>query len=255
MVLHHGRIKMKIHLEADYKSYTAFYPVYSFDGLLIAVELLTHFSHTTANVAIPQEMVLPQMDSDQRILLLQSQINSIEKHHDFFRQQGVKVTLKIDEITSQAILESDILTRKLESLEWLELEINESYPGLKLGKDHPGLMALSQRFDLSLENYGAGKAPSKAVYDDLFYRIKLDRGFIKHNINRLSFRPFISTVLEHIKPHCQQIIVQGIDDLPGLEKISQYEFDGIQSSLFSPVGEDALSSLILPPKELVGNSH
>lgn len=159
---------MKIHLEADYKSYAAFYPVYSFDGLLIAVELLTHFSHTTANVAMPQEMLLPQMDSEQRILLLQSQIGSIEKNHDFFRQQGVKVTLKIDEVTSQAILESDFLARKLDALEWLELEINESFPNLKLGKDHPGLMALSERFDLSLENYGAGKAPSKAVYDDLF---------------------------------------------------------------------------------------
>ncbi|WP_338563252.1 EAL domain-containing protein [Erwinia sp. E_sp_B04_7] len=246
---------MKIHLEADYKSYTAFYPVYSFDGLLIAVELMTHFSHTTANVAIPQEMVLPQMDSDQRILLLQNQIKSIEKHHDFFRQQGVKVTLKIDEVTSQVILESEILLRKLEGLEWLELEINESYPDLKLGKDHPGLMALSQRFDLSLENYGAGKTSSKAVYDNLFYRIKLDRGFIKHNINRLSFRPFISTLLEHIKPHCQQVIVQGIDDLSGLETISHYDFDGVQSSLFSPVGEDALPTLIHPPKELAGNSH
>lgn len=246
---------MKIHLEADYKSYTAFYPVYRFDGQLIAVELLTHFSHTTANVAMPQEILLPQIDNDQRILLLQSQIKSIEKHHDFFRQQGVKVTLKIDDVTSRAILESDFLTHKLEALEWLELEINESFPNLKLGKDHPELVALSERFDLSLENYGAGKAPSKAVYDDLFYRIKLDKGFIKHNINRLSFKPFISTVLDHIKPHCQQVIVQGIDDLSDLEKISHYEFDGIQSALFSPVGEDALSSLIDPPEELQGHSH
>lgn len=246
---------MKIHLEADYKSYTAFYPVYSFDGLLIAVELLTHFSHTTANVAMPQEMLLPQMDSEQRILLLQSQIASIEKHHDFFRQQGVKVTLKIDDITSQAILDSDFLAKKLDALEWLELEINESFPNLKLGKDHPELMALSERFDLSLENYGSGKAPSKAVYDDLFYRIKLDKGFIKHNINKLSFKPFISTVLDHIKPHCHQIIVQGIDDLSGLEKISHFQFDGIQSALFSPVGEDALSTLIHPPKELQGLPH
>lgn len=246
---------MKIHLEADYKSYTAFYPVYSFDGQLISVELLTHFSHSTANVAIPQHLLLPQLTTDQRITLLQTQINSIEKHHDFFRLQGVKVALKIDDILAKAILESDFLTRKLDALEWLELEINESFPDLKWGKDNPSLMALSQRFDLSLENYGAGKAPSKAVYDNLFSRIKLDKGFIQHNINRLSFRPFISTVLDHIKPHCQQVIVQGIDDLSGLEKISHYDFDGIQSSLFSPVGEEALSSLIYPPKELVGDPH
>ncbi len=243
---------MKIHLDADYKSYTAFNPVYSLDGQLIAVELLTHFSHSTANVAIPQELLLPQFSRAQRITLLQSQINSIEKHHAFFSEQGVKVSLNIDEVTARAILESDFLKYRLDGLSWLELEINESFPNLKLGKDNPALMALSERFDLSLANYGSGKAPSKAVYDDLFSRIKLDKGFIKHHINRLTFRPIISTVLDHIKPHCQQIIIQGVDDISGLEKISDCAFDGIQSALFSPVTEDDLSSLIHPPKVLTG---
>lgn len=115
-------------------------------------------------------------------------------------------------------------------------------------------MALSERFDLCLANYGAGKAPSKAVYDNLFSRIKLDKGFIQHNINRISFQPFISTLLEHIKPHCQQVIVQGVDDITGLEKVSRYQFDGIQSALFSPVTGESLSSLIVPPKELTGEA-
>lgn len=244
---------MKVHLEADYKSYTAFNPVYSLDGHLLSVELLTHFSHSTANVAIPQELMLPQLCDEQRITLLQTQINSIEKHHAFFSEQGVRVTLKIDDITAQAILASDFLKFRLDGLPWLELEIDESFPNLKLGKDNPGLMALSERFELSLADYGSGKAPSKAVYDDLFSRIKLDKGFIKDHINRRTFTPIITTVLSHIKPHCQQIIVQGVDDLHGLEKVCCCSFDGIQSSLFSPVPEEALGSLILPPKELAGS--
>ncbi|MBV4366520.1 EAL domain-containing protein [Erwinia phyllosphaerae] len=245
---------MNIHLEADYKSYTSFNPIYCFGGQLIAVELLTQFSHSTANVAIPQELLLPQLCKEQRIVLLQNQINSIERHLDFFCQQKVKVTLKIDELLAQTILESEFLSRKLDALCWLELEITESFTDLKLGKDNPGLMALSERFDLSLANYGAGKAPSKAVYDNLFSRIKIDKGFIQHNINRLSFRPFINSILEHIKPHCQQVIVQGVDDLTGLEKVSQYQFDGIQSALFSPVTEESLTTLVVPPKELMTDS-
>ncbi|MEI2264780.1 EAL domain-containing protein [Erwinia sp. CGal63] len=245
---------MNIHLEADYISHTAFNPIYGFGGQLIAVELLTHFSHSTANVAVPQELLLPQLDKEQRIVLLQNQINSIEKHADFFSQQKVKVTLKIDELLAQTILDSEFLSRKLDALGWLELEITESFADLKLGKDHPGLMALSERFDLCLANYGAGKAPSKAVYDNLFSRIKLDKGFIQHNINRNSFQPFINALLEHIKPHCQQVIVQGVDDITGLEKVSRYQFDGIQSALFSPVAEESLTSLIVPPRELVGEA-
>lgn len=85
---------MNIHLEADYKSHTAFNPIYRFGGQLIAVELLTHFSHSTANVAIPQELLLPQLSIDQRILLLQNQINSIERHADFLARQELRSRLK-----------------------------------------------------------------------------------------------------------------------------------------------------------------
>lgn len=246
---------MKIHLEADYKSSTAFYPIYSFAGQLISVELVTHFSHTTANVAIPQDMLLPQLDNEQRVLLLQKQINSIEKHQDFFCQHNVKATLNIDATLAETILKSEFLARKMESIEWLALEINERFPDLSLGRENPSLLALSERFDLSLENYGAGRSSSKAIYDNLFFRIKLDKGFIQRNLNRLSFKPFISTVLEHIKPHCEQVIVQGIDNVSGLKKVSRFDFDGIQSPLFSPVGEDSLSTLIDPPEGLAELLH
>lgn len=246
---------MKIHLETDYNSITTFTPVYAFDGHLIAVELLTHFSHHAVNVVIPQDILIPQLDDEQRIFLLQSQITSAEKHHAFFQQQGIKVSMKIDAFSASAILQSDFIARKLEALNWLELEINESFPGFNSGKDNPQLMALSERFELSLEDYGSGKASSKAIYDNLFSRVKLDKGFIQHNIKRLSFRPFISAVLEHVKPHCECVIVQGIDDLTALQHIRKYEFDGVQSTLFSPVSEDALPSLMMPPRELASLAY
>ncbi|MEM6159491.1 EAL domain-containing protein [Erwinia sp. P6884] len=239
---------MKIHLAADYKSYSTFYPIYSFGGKLIAVKLMTHFSHSTANVIIPQEMLLPQLDNDQRIILLQKQINSLEKHHDFFCRHGVRMALNIDAPTASLLLDNEILVRKLALLQGLELEINESFTDFTLGCENTCLMALKARFDLSLENYGAGKASSKAAYDNLFTTIKLDKGFIQQNINKLSFRPFINAMLEHIKPHCQRVIIQGVDDLSGLDRISEFPFDGIQSTLFSSASDESLESLIHPPE-------
>lgn len=238
---------MKIHLEADYKSHTTFNPVYSISGQLISVGLVTHFSHSEANVAIPLDLLLPQLNQTQRIILLQTQLSIIEKHNDFFHLHGVKVSLKTDEVLAKVFIENEFMARKLDALPMLELEINENFPGLADGNVNPSLLALSERFDLSLENYGSGKVSSKAVYDDLFTTVKLDKGFIQHNIKRLSFKPFINALLEHIKPHCQKVIVQGIDDLTALEKIDHFDFDGIQSSLFSPVPEEALSLLIELP--------
>ncbi|MCU5774935.1 EAL domain-containing protein [Erwiniaceae bacterium BAC15a-03b] len=241
---------MKIHLAADYDISAAFYPIYTLTGQLTAVELISWFSHETANVAIPVEMLIAQLTFEQRIALLQSQISLVEKHYDFFSHHDLHVAINIDEMIAQAILDSEFLLHKMGLLDCLELEINESFANLSEGRDNPLLAALSDQFYLSLQNFGAGKATPKAVYDNLFYRVKLDKTFIQHNIRRLSFAPFINAVLNNIAPHCQQIIVQGVDDAKGLEEISKYPFSGIQSALFPAVDEASLGALIRPPKEL-----
>lgn len=238
---------MNIHLAADYKIHITFNPVYSFGGKLMSVGLTTHFLHGSVNVAAPLDLLLPQLDQTQRIIVLQAQINIVEKHNGFFRSNCVKVSLKMDEMLAMAVMTNEFIARKLDALEFLELEINEVFPGIKHGANDPALLALSERFDLSLENYGSGKVSSKAVYDNMFASVKLDKGFVQHNIKRLSFKPFITALLENIKPHCQSIIVQGVDDVSVLKRVRYFDFDGVQSLLFSSVNEDALHSLIESP--------
>lgn len=242
---------MKIHLAADYRSNAAFYPVYTLTGRLTAVELISWFSDENANVAIPAEMLIPQLTFEQRISLLQSQITLVEKYREFFSYHDLYVAINIDEIIAQAILESEFLLHKLGLLDCLELEINESFTDLSAGKDNPLLAALNDHFSLSLDNFGAGKATAKAVYDDLFNRIKLDKGFIQHNIKRRSFAPFINAILDNITPHCQQVIVQGIDDIQALATIRQYPFAGIQSALFPAADELSLAALLKTPALLM----
>jgi len=238
---------MKIHLAADYRCNAAFYPVYTLKGRLSAVELISWFSDDSTNVAMPAEMLMPQLTIEQRVMLLQSQITVVEKYHNFFSYHDLNVAINIDEITAQAILESEFLLHKLGMLDCLELEINESFTDLSAGKDNPLLAALSDHFSLSLDNFGAGKATAKAVYDNLFKRIKLDKGFIQHNIKRSSFEPFINAILDNITPHCQQVIVQGVDDTQALATIRQYPFAGIQSALFPAADELSLADLLKPP--------
>lgn len=242
--------KMNILLEADYKTYTAFCPVYSPGGLLTSVGMLTHFTHASASVAMPQDSLTPLLNDRQRVLLLQEKINIIEKYYDFFNDHDLTVAINIDQPLAEVILDSEFILKKLLQLDCLELEVSESFPDLTAGRNNRLLHSLSEKFHLSLNNYGAGKATSKAVFDDLFYRIKLDKAFIQHNIKRLSFHPFISAILDHIKPHCQEIVVQGVDDIKGLHVVRDYAFDGIQSAMFPPVSEDALFHLTEPPYQL-----
>lgn len=242
--------EMNIHLQADYKTYNGFCPVYAPDGQLMAVEMLTRFTNAAANVSIPQEILTPQLDERQCILLLQDKINIIERHYDFFSQHSVNVAINIDRLLAKTILESDFLLKKMHQLNCIELEVNESFPGISAGKENKQLLGLSGKFHLILNNYGAGQATSKAVFDNLFYRIKLDKGFINKNIKRLSFHPFIGAILAHIKPHCQGVVVQGVDSFAELQIVRQFAFDGIQGALFAAVSEEALMCLLEAPYQL-----
>ncbi|MBP2155529.1 hypothetical protein [Erwinia rhapontici] len=159
---------MNIFLEADYKTYTAFCPVYSPGGLLTSVEMLTHFTHASANVAMPQEILTPLLNDRQRVLLLQEQINVIEKHYDFFSDNDLKVAINIDKPLAETILESEFILKKMCQLDCLELEVSESFPDLTLGRNNNFLKALSEKFNLSLNNYGAGKATSKLFLTTCF---------------------------------------------------------------------------------------
>ncbi|MEQ4532477.1 MAG: hypothetical protein ABN478_14410, partial [Mixta sp.] len=87
---------MKNPVFADYFIHTAFNPVYAFNGQLLAVDLLSSFLHRSLNVAVPQDILLAQVDSEQRLQTLQKQISVIESHHDFFLQNNIAVILSID---------------------------------------------------------------------------------------------------------------------------------------------------------------
>lgn len=239
--------EMKIHLQADYKTHNGFCPIYAPDGQLTAVEMLTHFTHAAANVSIPQEILTPQLNDQQRLRLMQDKINIISRHHGFFIQHNVNVAINIDMALAKTILESDLLLKKMRLLDCVELEISESFPGLKDGDDYDYLMSLGESFSLSLNNYGAGQATSKAIFDNLFYRIKLDKGFIHRSIKRLSFQPFIGAILDHIKPYCQEVVVQGIDNFADLQTVRQFAFDGIQGALFVTEYEETLMRLLETP--------
>ena len=52
---------------------------------------------------------------------------------------------------------------------------------LNNGKDDPELARMAIHFPLVLANFGAGEASLKAVYDGLFKRVILDKGFIQQH--------------------------------------------------------------------------
>lgn len=239
--------KMTTTVFADYFIHTAFNPVYALKGRLLAVDLLSSFTHTSQNVVVPQDILLSQFNGEQRLQTLQKQIGVVEHYHDFFLQNNVAVILNVDEEMVETILSSELLLRKLRSFPALELAINENFPEFKAGKDHPLLSQLSDNFKLTLNNFGSGKAPAKAVYDNLFNRIRLDKYFLQQTLKRASYHAMLQAIVHQVGDHCDQFVVSGIDDHAMLEQITPFAFAGMQGALFPPVPESALATLMEPP--------
>lgn len=246
---------MKIHLSADYQSEIWFYPACDVDGRLTAVELVTQFVHESAPITLPQDLLLPQLDKSQQLRLLQSQIGLLEQNRALFDSHAISALIRIDEGMAHTLLENELLMRKIKQLPFVLLDITETFPQLKLGRNNPLLQSLNAEFNLSLSHFGAGKSPANAVYDNLFTCISLDKGFIHSLAKRGSFVPFIQSIVDNFRSHCDQIIICGIDDDRLLDKALQLNGVHLQGALFPVVKSDALSSLVCADNRVPSSLH
>jgi len=237
-------VKMKVHLSADYQSEIWFYPACTINGQLAAVELVSQFVHDTAPVTLPQDLLLPQLDETQRLRLLQRQIGLLEQYRDFFDKNHVLALMRIDENLARTLLASELLIRKIKQLPFLLLDLSETFPQLLNGINDPLISALKQQFRLSLSHFGAGKSSTRAVYDNLFDCLKLDKQFIQSLAKRASFQPFIQSIVDNFRSHTQLMIICGIDDSALLDKTATLQQAVLQGALFPPVKAESLSRLI-----------
>ncbi len=237
-------VKMKVHLSADYQSEIWFYPACTISGQLAAVELVSQFVHSSAPVTLPQDLLLPQLDEMQRLRLLQRQVAVLEQYRDFFVKNHVLALMRIDENMARTLLASELLIRKIKQLPFLLLDISETFQQLLNGINDPLIFALKQQFRLSLSHFGAGKSSTRAVYDNLFDCIKLDKQFIQSLAKRASFLPFIQSIIDNFRSHAQMMIICGIDDRTLLDKTATLQDAVLQGALFPPVKAEALPRLI-----------
>lgn len=235
---------MKIHLSADYQSEIWFYPACSLDGQLATVDMVSQFVHDTAPVTLPQNLLLPQLNAAQLLRLLQSQLRVFEEQFAFFEKSQALALMHIDVNMAHMILENELLARKVKQFPFLLLDLSETFPALVNEENDEVIMALKSEFRLSLSQFGTGKIPSSAIYDNVFDIIKLDKSFIQSLVKRVSFQPFIQSIVDNFSRYSQQIIISGIDDEKMLKKMMMLDGVTLQGALFPPVRADALNTLM-----------
>lgn len=67
--------------------------------------------------------------------------------------------------------------------------------------------------------------------------------------------PFIQSIIDNFRAHCDRLIICGIDDDVLLDKVSQLSGAEFQGALFPVVKSDALHSLICADDRVPSAQH
>jgi EAL domain-containing protein (putative c-di-GMP-specific phosphodiesterase class I) len=187
---------------------------------------------------------LSHLSPAEELALFQEKLQLLETCKLFFIQHQLIAWINITPAIVEFLLTNENAVSIIERFPFLEFTVNENYPGLNNGKDDLAMARMAIRYPLVLANFGAGAASLKPVYDGLFKRVIIDRNFIQQRVTELSFEPFMRAILWQITPHCQSVIVAGIDDHGTLQRVMPFEFGAMQGGLWPAVTAEQVTLLV-----------
>ncbi len=211
-------------LDELYHSELFFLPVMDENARLVGLEIIATFAAEDGAVRMPTELVAPCQH--------------------FFIQHKLIAWLNLPPAISDLLLLDSELFSRAARFPFLELAINENYPGLNQGKNNETLANLAMHFPLMLANFGAGEASTKAIFDGLFKRVMLDKNFIQQRAEMISFEPFMHAIVAQISSSCESLMIAGIDTEAMFARAAPLGFSAFQGGLWPPVPVSQLIKLV-----------
>ncbi|WP_254850194.1 hypothetical protein, partial [Salmonella enterica] len=199
-------------LDELYHSELFFLPVMDENARLVGLEIIATFAAEDGAVRMPTELVAPRLSVEEQYCLFVEKLALLETCQHFFIQHKLIAWLNLPPAISDLLLLDSELFSRAARFPFLELAINENYPGLNQGKNNETLANLAMHFPLMLANFGAGEASTKAIFDGLFKRVMLDKNFIQQRAEMISFEPFMHAIVAQISSSCESLMIAGIDN-------------------------------------------
>ncbi|MDU2940202.1 MAG: EAL domain-containing protein [Enterobacteriaceae bacterium] len=235
---------MIVSLDNDYRSDLLFLPARNGSGELVGLEVVATFSAVRADVRFPVELLSPLLTAEQELSLFLEKLALLETCQIFFIQQQLLAWISITPVIVDALLTDAQFASVIERFPFLELTLNENYPGLNtLTESHP-LVRLAKRYPLVLANFGAGDATTHAVFAGLFKRIALDKNFVQRQLSGIAFEPFMRALFAQISPFCTSVMIAGIDSEEIHRRVTAFPFSAMQGTLWPMVNKEEVTSLV-----------
>ncbi|ECG8588977.1 anti-FlhDC factor YdiV [Salmonella enterica subsp. salamae] len=234
---------MIVSLDELYHSELFFLPAMDKNARLVGLEIIATFVTEDGAARMPTELAARRLSVEEQCCLFVEKLALLETCQHFFIQHKIIAWINISPAVSELLVDSELFSQA-SRFPFLELAINENYPGLNQGKENETLAKLAIHFPLILANFGAGEASTKAIFDGLFKRIVLDKSFIQQWGNRLSFEPFMRAIVFQLSSSCESLMIAGMDSKAIFARAAPLGFSAFQGGLWPPVPVSQLMTLI-----------
>lgn len=176
--------------------------------------------------------------SSDDIALFADKLNLLARSELFFIRRRLAAWISITPAAAGAMLSDPALMACARRFPGLSLLINEDFADAEL------LAALKQDFTLVLANFGAGDAASGFAFSGIFSAVFFDADFIRYQIARASFAPFMRALMGQMSPNFSAVMAAGVDDEFTLAQLSPWGLNAMKGDLWPAVGLDQLTQLV-----------
>ncbi|MBD0905328.1 EAL domain-containing protein [Klebsiella grimontii] len=209
-------------------------------GQLVGCELLTRF-HRQDLPVLNSKYFIMAMSVEAKKELLKRQLQAIELRASWFRDHRLFCTVNIDTVQARLCVFDTDVTRLLDKLDFIRLEISENFGGLELGINHPVLSTLlNVGYRLFLDDLGSGRANVAALTTGCYEAVKIDRAFYREEVQK----PTFNILMKNIMKYCPYVIVEGVEQRQELPVLRDAGVTAVQGYLYRSVPFDKIHNLI-----------
>lgn len=215
-------------------------PIMSTEGKLLGCELLTRF-HSEDLPVLNTKYYIMAMDAEGKRELLIRQLQAIEVHASWFRDNRLYCTVNIDTMQARLCVFDREVIQLLDKLDYVRLEISENFEGLEQGINHPILKTLlNVGYRLFLDDLGSGRANVAALTTGCYEAVKIDRAFYRQEVQK----PTFNILMKNIMKYCPYVIVEGVEQRQELPILREAGITAIQGYLYRSVPFDKVNTLL-----------
>lgn len=215
-------------------------PIMTTSGQLVGCELLTRF-HREDLPVLNSKYFIMAMTVEGKKELLKQQLETVEVHASWFRDNRLFCTVNVDTIQARLCVFDREIIQLLDKMDFIRLEISENFEGLELGINHPVLKTLlNVGYRLFLDDLGSGRANTAALSTGCYEAVKLDRAFYHQEVQK----PTFNVLIKNIMKYCPYVIVEGVEERQEIPVLLDAGVRAVQGYLYRSVNFSKVQMLL-----------